>query len=53
MREKGGRGKEMEGGKRLIFTFLYLNPLTIDDKCTHRKYGSYKVSIASEKTSRK
>ena len=24
MRGKGGRGKEMGGGKRLIFTFLYL-----------------------------
>ena len=24
MRGKGGRGKEVGGGKRLIFTFLYL-----------------------------
>ena len=35
MRGKGGRGKEIGGGKRLIFTFLYLNPLKTDDKCTH------------------
>ena len=34
MRGKGGRGKEMGGGKKADFHFPLFNPLTTD-KCTH------------------